>query len=379
MACLSAAPAAAQRAELPPTPTLLRDVQLEPDGEAVSVFLDGGRIVRVGSADAALPAGAREVNGEGLLCLPAFHDAFTQTGLSTPEPQAERDEPLDVRGDVRIDMRVANRKGIQPAFRGADSSELSGKDLERFRKNGFGIALQAPTGEILGGKSVLIALRNGPLRERIVRPEVHSHADFNASGRGYPSTLMGYFSQLRQFFTDSERHGQLKQRFEAGFPGPRPPFDPELDAGLELLAGRELWCEAESRRDLRRWYRLGDEFRLELGFVGGRESGDLAELLGQRGANVVLTLNWGEEPDGPQASEEAGEEDLEDPEGEGSEGAESDGAAESGTAEEEAEEDLSAWVYSEPAGVLLERRTRWERRRDAAQAREVLAVAQPPG
>ena len=370
----SAAPAAAQRAFDPPTPTLLRGVQLELDGDPVSVLLDGGRIQGVLGADAVLPPGAREVDGSGLLCLPAFHDAFTQEGLATPEPEAQADDPLDVRGDVRIDMRLANRKGIQPAFRGADASDLSDKALERYRKSGFGVALQAPTGELLGGKSVLVALREGALRDRIVRSEVHSHADFDASGRGYPSTLMGYFSQLRQFFSDAERHSQLQQRFDAGRPGPRPPFDPELDAGVELLKGRVLWCEAESRRDLRRWYRLGDEFRLELGFVGGREAGDLAELLAERGTSVVLTLNWGEEPEDPREEDEEEVEGSEEPD----EAQESEATAEAeegeGDAEEDEEEDLSAWVYTEPEGVRLARRERWERRRDAAQALQAAGV-----
>ena len=216
----------------------------------------------------------------------------------------------------------------------------------------------------------------GALRDRIVRSEVHSHADFDASGRGYPSTLMGYFSQLRQFFSDAERHSQLQQRFDAGRPGPRPPFDPELDAGVELLKGRVLWCEAESRRDLRRWYRLGDEFRLELGFVGGREAGDLAELLAERGTSVVLTLNWGEEPEDPREEDEEEVEGSEEPD----EAQESEATAEAeegeGDAEEdeEEEEDLSAWVYTEPEGVRLARRERWERRRDAAQALQAAGV-----
>jgi len=364
----SAAPGVAQRALDPPTPTLLRGVQLEPDGDAVSVLLDGGRIQGVLGADAELPPGAREVDGSGLLCLPAFHDAFTQEGLATPEPEAQADDPLDVRGDVRIDMRLANRKGIQPAFRGADVSELSGKALERYRESGFGVALQAPTGELLGGKSVLIALREGALRDRIVRSEVHSHADFNASGRGYPSTLMGYFSQLRQFFSDAERHSQLQQRFDSGRPGPRPPFDPELDAGVELLKGRVLWCEAESRRDLRRWYRLGDEFHLELGFVGGRESGDLADLLAERGTSVVLTLNWGDEPDDPRAEDEEAAEESDGAEEPEESGATAEGDEAEGDTEENEEEDLSRWVYTEPEGVRLERRERWERRRDSALA-----------
>lgn len=371
--CASAVPAVAQRALDPPTPTLLRGVQLEPDGDPVSVWLDGGRIQGVLGVDAELPPGAREVDGSGLLCLPAFHDAFTQEGLATPEPAAQADDPLDVRGDVRIDMRLANRKGIQPAFRGADVSDLSGKALERYRKSGFGVALQAPTGELLGGKSVLVALREGALRDRIVRSEVHSHADFSASGRGYPSTLMGYFSQLRQFFSDAERHSQLQQRFDAGRPGPRPPFDPELDAGVELLKGRVLWCEAESRRDLRRWYRLGDEFRLELGFVGGREAGDLADLLAERGTSVVLTLNWGEEPEDPREEdeEEAGESDEAEQVQEPEASAEEDNE---GDAEEDGEEDLSRWVYTEPEGVRLERRERWERRRDGALALHAAGV-----
>ena len=126
-----ARPAALARSAEPasqtsPRPQLyvVRNVRLADGADAprASLVLRGGRIERVLDANAQVPSGAREIDGQGNLALPAFLDAFTFTGCATPTPKADRDLPPSFRSDVLVDMREANRKGIQPAFRAADAS-----------------------------------------------------------------------------------------------------------------------------------------------------------------------------------------------------------------------------------------------------------------
>ena len=355
---------AAAQAALRPQPTFVRGVALDRSGETKgSLYLRDGSIVAVLDADAPPPAGTRVVEGEGLFCLPAFLDAYSRQGVTVTPPVKDQDLPPNEQADVGIDMRLANRKGIQPAFLAARALALTKEQSEAWRKSGFGAVLVAPGGELLAGSSVLAVTREAAMRDVVVREEVFAHAAFNASGGGYPGTLRGYFAQLRQFFLDSQRQLELTRRSAEGRPGPRPPFDAELAAGARLVRGEQrLLCEAEGMEDFARWFRLAREFELEPGFVGGREAWRAQESLKSAGAPLVLTLDWGKEVDDPRpkeekkASEAASEEKVE-------------AAPAEAPAEEAAEEVVATepvWEFTEPYAVRLEKRRLWEEKRDNA-------------
>jgi len=359
-----------------PQPTVVRDVVLGRGGERATLVLRDGRIADVLSPDAPPPPGMRVVEGEGRLALPAFVDAATRHGCATPEPVIDRDVPPDVTADAVIDMREANRKGVQPAFRARDALAIEEADGEAWRKAGFGAALVAPGGQLLAGTSVLVTTRDAAMRDVVMRPEVFAHAAFEASGDGYPSTLMGYFAQLRQLFLDARHHGELLERYAAGRPGLRPPDDAELDAGRRILSGEtRVMCAAESARDVERWIRLADEFGFTVAIQGGRDAWRVADALARRGIPVVMTLDWGEEVDDPDAEEKPKGRGR----GRGGRGVDPDTAPdaapdaqegeegeEPAAGEKEADDEDAAWKYVEPIEVRRERRRLWVEGRDSA-------------
>jgi len=370
---LVATPTAFAQALDRPKPTCIRNVSLDRTGESEERFtlvLREGRIEAVLPADAPAPKGVHLVDGEGLLCLPAFVDAYTRTGVALPEPKIDQDVPVDTASDVRVDMRAANRKGIRPAFRAAQALAIDRAASEAWREAGFGLALVSPVGELLSGTSCLVTTREAAMRDLVVTPDVFACAGFRAGGPGYPSTLMGYHAQLRQFFLDAQRQTELQRRSEAGRSGPRPPFDAELTAGSDLLGGgRTVLCEAESHRDVERWIKLADAFGFRIAVSGGRDAWRVADVLAEREIPVLLTLDWGKEVEDPNAKDEKKEE------GEAPEAIEEIAAAEEGVseaapveaaAEEDEEEPEIAWEYEEPLGVRLERRREWEETRACA-------------
>jgi imidazolonepropionase-like amidohydrolase len=347
-----ASPALAQ-APPSPAPTLVRDVRLEDGGEPVSLLLRHGRIEAVLDARAARPAGVLELDGGGLLAVPGLIDAHARSVHVTPQPEADQDQPVGVGADVRIDMRLANRKGVQPSSRATDALAL--EKLGDWRERGFGHLVASPGGELLAGSSALLTTRDAAVRDLVVAPEVFAHAAFAARGEGYPSTLMGYHAQLRQFFLDSARHVELNRRAERGRAGPRPAFDPELDEGVRLIAGDlALACEAPSARAAERWMRLADELGLRIVLTGGNDTWEVADELAARGIPVILTLDWSDEV--PEASA-PGETDDEADEDSGEEG--------DAEPAEQADAD-EAPRYREPLRVREERRRLWEEHRDCA-------------
>ena len=264
-------------------------------------------------------------------------------------------------------MREALRKGVRPNFRTADGMGLSEADAEKMRESGFGALLAAPGDELIAGQSAVLLARTAAARDQVLVPVVWQHAAFDATGGGYPSTLMGYMAALRQLFLDANRHALQRQRVADGIRGPRPPHDPDLEALMPVLAGKQiLACEAQTDRDIRRWLRLAQEFDLRLAITGGRDAWQTADRLQAAKAPVILTLDWGDEAQDPK--DQKGDEDEQDA---GKESAESDDKDDGGNNEDEedgAEPSDSGldFDYSEPEGVLMEKRRRWEERRDCA-------------
>lgn len=343
----------AQRATKAPEPYALSGVRLstEADAPKYTLLLKDGRI------EAVLPA-AQEVSGEyrvlaadDLLAMPAFVDVFGYAGIEMPEPRATQDIPVNTRGDVRIEMREANRKGIQPDWVAATGLSLSEEDVEAKRKAGFCAMLCAPHGDILSGISSAVLLGEGALRDVVLADKVFGHAAFAARGSGYPGTLMGMHAQLRQFLMDSAWQAEVRERKSQGLPAPRPAYDPALVAGAVLLSGEQrLICEAQSARDINRWLGLADEFKLKIAIAGGRDAWKVADRLAAMDIPVILTLQWSKEVTDPDEKDEK-EKDKKD----GDKKPKDDGA-----------EEGPDYTYEEPMALQRERRRRWELERDNA-------------
>ncbi len=393
-ALLALSPGASGQAAPRPDAYAVQNVRLEraPDGRRATLILRDGRVEALLEPEAALPFGVRVIDGAELLALPAFVDAFTHTGFPAPAPVADRDVPVDVREDVEVDMRSANRKGIAPSFKAVEKLVLDAAAVKAWTDQGFGVLLAAPGGQLLGGDSALVAVREAAARDLVIDADVHAHAAFEASGPGYPSTLMGYHAQLRQFFLDTQRQAELEQRYRQGRPGARPAYDADLEAALPISKGeRLLVCEAQTARDVERWLGLAREFGLRIAIAGGRDAWKVADRLALAGVPVTLTLDWGEEVEDPSKPEEEkekekaaeevkpgdGGEEQSKPEVEGQEppagGEQGKEGVKEGEKEEEDEAD-KAWTYVEPLGVRAQRRREWVEKRDSALGLQAAGV-----
>jgi imidazolonepropionase-like amidohydrolase len=346
----------------------VKDVRLEArdDAPRKTLLLRDGRIERVLEAAAQVPEGLRVLDGHGLLALPAFVDAYSHAGCPQPAIVPEQDLPAKADADLFIDMREANRKGIAPAYRAARALALDEEARKRWRSSGFSHLLSAPHGELLSGSSALVCTRTLAPRDAIVRPLVFDHASFESTGQGYPGTLMGAFAQLRQLFSDARWAADLGARAEQGKAGPRPPYDPELEAILPALdRKRRLVCEAESAADIERWLKLADEFSLDVAIAGGREAWKRAALLAQRKVPVFLTLEWGDEPEDPHAKEK--EKEKKEKEKEKPEAEKKPDEPKPDEKKPDAKPEGPNWTYTLPLRVREERRRLWEESRDGAK------------
>lgn len=301
-------PVSAQQKSPRPPDVALVDVRLvdAPDAPRKTLILRDGRIAAIQDVSVEVAKDLRVIEGHGQFAAPAFVDAFTFAGCTTPTPVADRDVPTKLDANVQIDMRDANRKGIQPSFQAATAFKLEKDVAKNYRGAGFGALASSPHGQLLSGASTLATTRDAATRDALLVPTLFDVLGFDSSGPGYPTTLMGSLAQLRQFFLDAQRHDVILRRRATGRVGPRAPFDPDLEAVRAALAReRRVLCEADSANDIERMIALGTEFGFSVAIGGGREAWRRAAVLKREGIPVFLTLEWGDEPDDPNKKDDA--------------------------------------------------------------------------
>lgn len=267
--------------------------------DATLVIRDGV-IEAVGPADEVdVPVDAEQIAGEGLTAYAGFLDAYSTSGI---DKDAERSHTgsgrkVDYSSFALGATPPDNRSGLTPEFVVADALVLDDDGAAGRRKIGFTTAIVAPSGGIATGQSALVSLSGLPRREILIRSPIALHVALRSTGsRGYPSTLMGFVSHLRQAMLDADHNDTLWQYFhEHG--GRRPPNDPALVALASVKRGEiPVFWAADSRDEIHRALDLATEFGVEPVIVGGREAWKVADRLKAENVPVVLRINFPEKP-----------------------------------------------------------------------------------
>ena len=175
-------------------------------------------------------------------------------------------------------------------------------DLARLANNGITSVLATPPGDVFRGQSALVNVA-GPIDEpqignvgdyrrglQVVRTPIALHIDIpnGAPGDGYPNSLLGVLSFIRQSFLDAQYQqlaGQRYERLKAGGVA-RPNYDPSLDALQPALAGRlPVVFDASLAREISRALEMAQEFKLDPIITGAREAdrGDRSEIAERAG------------------------------------------------------------------------------------------------
>jgi hypothetical protein len=174
-----------------------------------------------------------------------------------------------------------------------DVIRSSGTEIESSRNIGITTALSAPRSGIWMGQSALINLSGETPQQMIVRSPVAMHVSFTPLRGGYPGSLLGVFSTLRQMMLDAQRYRESMQIYERNPRGiRRPETDRSLAALVPVIEGRmPVVMLANTEREITRALDLGQEFKLRLIIAGGRESERVADRLKKQNVPVLLSLN----------------------------------------------------------------------------------------
>jgi imidazolonepropionase-like amidohydrolase len=278
--------------------------------ERGTVVIRNGVIAAVGAA-AQAPADARVIDGTGLTVYPGLIDANASLGF--PASANAQAAGRGGRGAAAVQQGGPASNSIRPVGLQPEIAafELVRPDAEAFsgpQSAGITAALTAPPSGIFKGLSAVINLGGASSQAMIIKTPVAEHIAFTPlRNGGYPNSLMGVFSALRQTLLDAQHYGAEQAAYTRNPRGMRrPEADPSLDALQPVLARAvPVVMEASSAREIERALDLAKEFNLRAIIAGGEEADQVAARLKAENVPVLLSLNFPRRPNaGPDADPE---------------------------------------------------------------------------
>jgi imidazolonepropionase-like amidohydrolase len=266
--------------------------------ERGTIVIRNGLIHALGASVTA-PADARIIDGTGLTVYPGLLDSYTNLGMPQSNPTPGRggtgnaaQQPLT---QTAFSLNSTQPPGLQPEVLAVDLLQPGGAQIEAARNAGITTALTAPREGILIGQSALINLAGDNVQQMIVRTPIALHVGFTPLRTGgYPASLMGVFSALRQMLLDAQRYREARAIYEKNPRGLRRSDEDKSLAALLPVLAREIPVVmlANTEREIDRALDLAQEFNLRLIIAGGSESWKVADRLREQGVPVLLSLNF---------------------------------------------------------------------------------------
>jgi imidazolonepropionase-like amidohydrolase len=280
-----------------------------------------GVIAAVGAA-VQPPADARVIDGAGLTVYPGLIDANSSVGIgavAAPAGDAGRGGRGGAgggRGAAGPQQQTATAPnsihpvGLQPEVSTVDLLSADAEALSGPQSAGITTVLSIPSSGIFRGLSAVVNLGGINAQAMVVKAPIAEHIGFTPSrGGGYPNSLLGVFSALRQTLIDAQHYGAEQAAYAKNPRGMRrPETDPSLEA-LQPVLSRQIpvVMEAGLEREIERALDLAKEFNLRVIIAGGEEADKVAARLKAENVPVLISMNY---PRRPQASADADPEPL---------------------------------------------------------------------
>ena len=279
------------------------DGRVVPNGTLV---VRGDKIVLLGEGLAA-PAGAKVVDGRGLVVYPGFFDAYSTSNLKLPEPLPSGALQPDTTNTAPATMWHENRKNIRADVSAEKALDTKASFADRTAQGITTVLFSGGSGSI-AGTAALFDLSAEP---KVVVPQAAEEFVFRGGGRfggmrdeemagaqrpaaptaptgyAYPGTLFGITALTRQTLWDAKAYAQ-----EA-----KPKADPTYEGLRPLVTGRmPALFTLNTAREIARAGHLADEFGFRMIVNGVPDAYRMIETLKAHDAPVIVSL---EVPDAP--------------------------------------------------------------------------------
>ena len=271
------------------------------------VIVRNGLISAVG-ADIPIPGDARIIDANGMTIYPGLFDSYTNYGIRpAPTPAQPQTGGDPMQAFIAQMTAPPSTVGLLPEVSVVDQLQIGETTFEQQRAAGITTALTAPRTGVFQGQSALINLGAESAEKLILKSPFSLNVGFSGARGGYPSSLMGVFTFLRQSLLDAQHYREEWARYNKSPRGmERPQVNKSLAALQPVINGEmPVIFNVSSVREIKRAIALAEEFNLKYLVAGATESYQIADWLKSKNATVLLSLSYPQRPQG-----------LEDPESE---------------------------------------------------------------
>jgi imidazolonepropionase-like amidohydrolase len=251
--------------------------------ETAALVMDQGKIAALGTG-IEIPAHAIKIDLQGRHIYPGLIESHSLLGLTEI-------------GGVDVTNDYAERGDINPSVRAEVAVNPESEHFPVARANGIALAVAAPTGGLMAGRSALILTDGWTWKEMTLKA---------------PLSMMVNWPSMRTGSDEDERARQPRERagrrietLDRALEDARayqtaldaPPTDERLaerdvrwEALVPVLRGDlPVWIRADSLLEIEAAVSWVGKHRLRAVLVGGSDAGYCADLLRERGIPVVVT------------------------------------------------------------------------------------------
>jgi len=250
--------------------------------ERATLVIDGGKIAGLGT-DVAIPPQALEIDLQGKHVYPGLIESHCQLGLTEI-------------GAVDVTNDYAEGGDLNPNVRAEVAVNPESEQIPVARANGIALAVTAPTGGLIAGRSALMMTDGwtwkemtlkAPLSMMINWPSARARNDDepSQSPRGRSRSRI---EVLEQAIRDAEAYRTARESPPTD--GRVVPVDVRWEAMRPVLRGElPVWIRADSLADIESAVSWTGKHRLRMVLVGGRDAWHCAQMLKDRQIPVIVT------------------------------------------------------------------------------------------
>jgi imidazolonepropionase-like amidohydrolase len=263
-----------------------------PAAENTTILVSRGIISAVGR-DLQIPDEAWIIDGKGLTVYPGLIDAFTDIGLTAAaggSAESGTHKPPAARGPE-------DRPGSTPWRNAADEINLSDKRIETWRNGGFTTVISAPKGGFFPGQAAILNLAGERSGDMVVKYAAAIPVNLHTSGfgSGFPDSLMGALSYVRQVWLDTEWSTRADATYVKNVRVARPRYDrTEASLAAALKEHEVVLIPANNAMEIRRSLELPARWKVNAVIYGGQMAYETAGEIGAQKLPVLVNAKWPE-------------------------------------------------------------------------------------
>ncbi len=262
--------------------------------EKGTVVIRNGLIDSAG-ASVTPPADATVIDAGGATVYPGFIDTLTHLGIPARPTTVGGPGGQSAAAPTPTPVSISNYPaGLRPEDMAENEIRAGDSQFEASRNVGFTTALTTGRSGIFSGQSAVINLAGDSVSAIVMKSPFAQHVSFVTLSGGYPGSLLGTFSALRQIFNDARRLQENQRAYAAD---PRGMKRPDGDRSLEALfpaINRQMPVVFSANREIEivRALDFIRDYNLVGIIAGGQEAGNVAARLKAQNVQVLLSLNF---------------------------------------------------------------------------------------